>query len=63
MTDVLDKWPDEIFTTLKALDIRHVAYVPDAGHTKLINLAIAERTMAATVLTTEEEGIGYLAGA
>ncbi len=63
MHDVSETWPDEIFTTLKALKIRHVAFVPDAGHTKLINLAIAEGSMEATVLTTEEEGIGYLAGA
>jgi sulfopyruvate decarboxylase alpha subunit len=56
-------WPDAIHGVLRAADIRHVAYVPDAGHTRLIELCRADPAMIATVLTTEEEGIGLLAGA
>src|SRR5262249_11444914 len=56
-------WPDDIFRTLKAESIRQIAYVPDAGHTRLIELAEADPEIEATVLTTEEEGIGLAAGA
>ena len=56
-------WPRAIFDALIALDIRQVAYVPDAGHARLIELCGAERSMTLIPLTTEEEGIAVLAGA
>jgi sulfopyruvate decarboxylase alpha subunit len=56
-------WPDAIYRTLKDARIRQVAYVPDAGHARLIELCRADAAMIATVLTTEEEGIALLAGA
>jgi sulfopyruvate decarboxylase TPP-binding subunit len=56
-------WPDALFSTLVEGGIRTVAYVPDAGHARAIELAQAEASMTAVPLTTEEEGIGYLAGA
>ncbi len=56
-------WPDTLFSTLLEADIRTVAYVPDAGHARAIELAEAERSITTVPLTTEEEGIGYLAGA
>ncbi|MEK6592027.1 MAG: thiamine pyrophosphate-binding protein [Pseudomonadota bacterium] len=56
-------WPDQIFRVLKDTGIRQVAYVPDAGHSKLINLCRADKSMRAVSLTTEEEGIAMLAGA
>jgi sulfopyruvate decarboxylase alpha subunit len=56
-------WPLQAFQQLRNANIRQVAYVPDAGHGRLIQLAEADAEMDATVLTTEEEGIGYLAGA
>ena len=56
-------WPDAVHGVLRAADIRQVAYVPDAGHTRLIELCESDPAMKATVLTTEEEGIGLLAGA
>jgi sulfopyruvate decarboxylase alpha subunit len=37
--------------------------VPDAGHAATIRLSEADDDIKAVVLTTEEEGIGYLAGA
>ncbi|HVJ54368.1 MAG TPA: thiamine pyrophosphate-binding protein [Aliidongia sp.] len=58
-----EDWPAAIFDILKASDVRQVAYVPDAGHSALIKAAQADPGMNATVLTTEEEGIGYLLGA
>jgi sulfopyruvate decarboxylase TPP-binding subunit len=56
-------WPDAIFAALVEADVRTVAYVPDAGHAHLISLSHDARDIAAVPLTTEEEGIGYLAGA
>jgi sulfopyruvate decarboxylase alpha subunit len=56
-------WPEAIYRALKDAGIRHVAYVPDAGHARLIELCLGDPAMSATVLTTEEEGIGLLAGA
>jgi sulfopyruvate decarboxylase alpha subunit len=43
--------------------VRQVAYVPDAGHSRLIQLCQANPALATISLTTEEEGIGMLAGA
>jgi len=56
-------WQDAIFFLLKQAKIRHVAYVPDAGHARVIERAIQDPSMVATALTTEEEGIGLLLGA
>jgi sulfopyruvate decarboxylase alpha subunit len=56
-------WPEELHRTLKAADVRQVAYVPDAGHKRLIELCLADKQMRAVVLSTEEEGIGLCAGA
>ena len=56
-------WPEDIFRSLKRYDVRQVAYVPDAGHSYLIERVIAEPSMRAVSLTTEEEGIALMAGA
>ena len=56
-------WPAELYRVLKAADVRQMAYVPDAGHTALINLFLADQDVASTVLTTEEEGVAIAAGA
>ena len=56
-------WPDELYRILKAADVRQMAYVPDAGHTRLIDLFAADGNVVSTVLTTEEEGVAIAAGA
>jgi sulfopyruvate decarboxylase alpha subunit len=56
-------WTDEVFDALKALDVRQVAFVPDAGHARLIERAQQDDAMRTVPLTTEEEGIALLAGA
>jgi len=56
-------WQDDVYRVLKSHGIKHVAYVPDAGHSTAIRLAEADNEVQSVVLTTEEEGIGYLAGA
>ena len=58
-----DAWPEAIFRTLKGAGVRQVAYVPDGGHKRLIELCIADKEMHTVVLSTEEEGIGLLSGA
>ena len=57
------KWPSDLYRILKAADVRQMAYVPDAGHTTLINLFSADPDVISNVLTTEEEGIAIAAGA
>ena len=56
-------WPQDIYKVFKQLQIRQVAYVPDAGHTQLIKSCHADKNMKAISLTTEEEGVAMLAGA
>src|SRR2546423_1257662 len=56
-------WRDDIFTALKAAGIRQVGYVPDAGHSRLIELCHADPAIRAIPLTSEEEGIGLAVGA
>ncbi len=56
-------WRDDIFAALQAADIRQVGYVPDAGHSRLIERCQADPTMTAVSLTSEEEGIALAAGA
>ncbi len=56
-------WPADIHAALKAAEIRQIAYVPDAGHARLIRLCAADSSMRLVTLTTEEEGIGLAAGA
>jgi sulfopyruvate decarboxylase alpha subunit len=56
-------WPNLIFEKLREFDVRHVTYVPDSGHARLIELCHSANEIKPTVLTTEEEGIGILAGA
>jgi len=56
-------WQEDVYRVLKQHDVKHIAYVPDAGHSIAILRAEADNDMTSVVLTTEEEGIGYLAGA
>jgi sulfopyruvate decarboxylase alpha subunit len=56
-------WPEELFGVIKQSGIRQVAYVPDAGHARLIALCQADPAIRDIVLTTEEEGIALAAGA
>jgi sulfopyruvate decarboxylase alpha subunit len=57
------RWQDDVFRVLKESDVKHIVYVPDAGHSTAIRMAEADNDIHSVVLTTEEEGIGYLAGA
>ena len=56
-------WQAQVYAALKAARITQLAYVPDAGHAHLISAAHADADMGTVVLTTEEEGIAFAAGA
>jgi sulfopyruvate decarboxylase alpha subunit len=56
-------WPESLHQTLKGAGVRQVAYVPDAGHKRLIELCLADKALRAVVLSSEDEGIGLAAGA
>jgi sulfopyruvate decarboxylase alpha subunit len=57
------EWPEEIYGLLREAGIDQFAFVPDAGHDYLIKRSIADPDVHAIALTTEEEGVGLLAGA
>jgi sulfopyruvate decarboxylase alpha subunit len=57
------RWPDTIYDHFKRVGVRQVGYVPDAGHSRLIELCRTDPEIADVVLTTEEEGVGLVAGA
>ncbi|MBR0660009.1 thiamine pyrophosphate-binding protein [Neoroseomonas oryzicola] len=61
--DAAAAWPDQIYGLLKKHDIRQVALVPDAGHSRLIKRCLADNEIQVTTLTTEEEGIALMQGA
>jgi sulfopyruvate decarboxylase alpha subunit len=56
-------WPQHIFDSFKAFDVRQVCHVPDAGHTALIDACLADDDIRTVTLTTEEEGIALAGGA
>ena len=39
------QWPEDIFAILQRHDVRQVPYVPDAGHSQLINRVLGSATM------------------
>ena len=55
-------WPDALFETLHSCDVCQVAYVPDAGHARLIDRCQQAPGIRCVPLTTEEEGVAMLAG-
>jgi len=56
-------WPAQIHRTLRDFAVSQVAYVPDAGHRRLIEMCHADTAMRTVPLSTEEEGIAMTAGA
>jgi sulfopyruvate decarboxylase alpha subunit len=61
--DAAASWPDQIYDVLKRHEIRQVALVPDAGHSRLIRRCLADDGIKVITLTTEEEGIALIQGA
>ncbi|MEM7207021.1 MAG: phosphonopyruvate decarboxylase [Pseudomonadota bacterium] len=57
------QWPTTLYQLLKNKNVRQMSYVPDAGHTALINHFDADQEVVTNVLTTEEEGLAIGVGA
>ncbi len=62
-SDTGEPWQRDVFAAFTEAQMRQIAFVPDAGLSGLIDLCEADSALETTVLTTEEEGIGLLAGA
>lgn len=62
-TEASVSWPHSVFDRLKKADVRHVSFVPDAGHSTLIELSLNDPDVITTMLTTEEEGVAVATGA
>lgn len=56
-------WADALYDLLCAEGVSLFAYVPDAGHKVLIERSLSDPSVKSIPLTTEEEGVGVLAGA
>ena len=56
-------WPRELYRVLKQHEVSQMSYVPDAGHSRLIELFLADTDVVSNLLTTEEEGVAIAAGA
>src|SRR5436189_4989080 len=56
-------WKYELYDLLRAQDVTQFAYVPDAGHSILIDRSLADPGVHSIPLTTEEEGVALIAGA
>jgi sulfopyruvate decarboxylase alpha subunit len=56
-------WQHELYELLRRHGITQIAYVPDAGHSILIDRSIADPDVHSIPLTTEEEGVALIAGA
>lgn len=63
MRNTDNHWSDEVFAVLRDYGVAQVAYVPDAGHSRLIDRCIASNEITTVPLTTEEEGMALLGGA
>jgi sulfopyruvate decarboxylase alpha subunit len=62
MTDSKLDWPADVHKILRDEGITQVAMVPDAGHSRLIELCQSDNAMSLATMTTEEEGIHMLSG-
>ncbi len=56
-------WPDALYELLRDEGVTLFAYVPDAGHKVLIERSLSDPAVKSIPLTTEEEGVGVIAGA
>src|SRR4029077_19681207 len=56
-------WQHDLYDLLLRHDITQFAYVPDAGHSILIDRSLADDGAHSIALTTEEEGVALVAGA
>ncbi len=60
--DATAHWSDDVFREMKARKIETVATIPDGGLTRLLKMVEADKGMRLVTLSTEEEGMGLVAG-
>src|SRR6266852_6793875 len=58
-----ETWQNEVYDLLRRNRVTQFAYVPDAGHSILIDRSLADPDVHSIALTTEEEGVALIAGA
>jgi sulfopyruvate decarboxylase alpha subunit len=58
-----ERWQDQLYDLLRENRVTQFAYVPDAGHSVMIDRSLADPGAQSIALTTEEEGVALLAGA
>jgi sulfopyruvate decarboxylase alpha subunit len=68
MNDVIERptkagWQHDLYDLLRRHGVTQFAYVPDAGHTIMIDRSLADPDVFSIPLTTEEEGVALAAGA
>jgi sulfopyruvate decarboxylase alpha subunit len=56
-------WQHDLYDLLRRHGVTQIAYVPDAGHSILIDRSLADPEVHSIPLTTEEEGVALIAGA
>ena len=56
-------WQHALYDLLRSHRVTQFAYVPDAGHSILIDRSLADPDVHSIPLTTEEEGVALIAGA
>jgi sulfopyruvate decarboxylase TPP-binding subunit len=56
-------WQHEVYDLLRRNNITQFCYVPDAGHSIMIDRSLADPGAQSIALTTEEEGVALCAGA
>lgn len=55
-------WPADVFREMQARDVKTVCTIPDGGLTEFLKMVDADAGMRLVTLSTEEEGIGIVAG-
>src|SRR3954470_12735133 len=56
-------WRHDLYDLLRQNGITQIAYVPDAGHSILIDRSLPDPGAHSIPLTTEEQGVALIAGA
>ena len=53
-------WADDVHKVFRQMDVRQMAYVPDGGLARVVDLCLADKKIRSVLLTTEEEGIAQM---
>lgn len=62
-TSIINDWSADALTAIRDLDIRQIAYVPDAGLTRILSLSADLPDVTMTSVTTEEDAVALSSGA